>query len=213
MQKSSGSFATLFKTRLTRALSYRDSPFELQLGGKKVFNSSLPFSGQVEDWSFPLPFKERAIYLECGSSDQINLPDQSIDLVVTDPPFFDNVHYSELADFFLSWQILYPHGLINNQSTTRNIKEVQDTDSNQFSIKLGNVFTECYRVMKDDGLLIFTYHHSHKDGWTSLVEALLGWVFQLLTHIQLNLKCLLLCPKYRRKNPFKLILYLFVRKE
>ena len=36
------------------------------------------------------------------------LPDRSIDLVVTDPPFFDNVHYSELADFFHAWQQLAP---------------------------------------------------------------------------------------------------------
>ena len=152
--------------------------------------------------SFPLPFKERAIYLECGSSDQINLPDQSIDLVVTDPPFFDNVHYSELADFFLSWQILYPHGF-NNQSTTRNIKEVQDTDSNQFSIKLGNVFTECYRVMKDDGLLIFTYHHSHKDGWTSLVEALLGSGFSVINTHPVKSEMSVAMPKIQAKEPIQ----------
>ena len=32
---------------------------------------------------------------------------KSVDLVVTDPPFFDNVHYSELADFFFAWQRLH----------------------------------------------------------------------------------------------------------
>ena len=47
-----------------------------------------------------------AIYLSCGDSASTGLPPRSIDLIVTDPPFFDNVHYSELADFFHAWQQL-----------------------------------------------------------------------------------------------------------
>jgi hypothetical protein len=33
----------------------------------------------------------------------MDLPDKSVDVIVTDPPFFDNVHYSQLADFFYYW--------------------------------------------------------------------------------------------------------------
>ncbi len=51
------------------------------------------------------------IYLSCGDSAHTGLPPQSVDLVVTDPPFFDNVHYSELADFFLAWQQLSPNAI------------------------------------------------------------------------------------------------------
>ena len=29
--------------------------------------------------------------------------DQSIDLVLTDPPYFDDVQYAELASLFLAW--------------------------------------------------------------------------------------------------------------
>ena len=43
-----------------------------------------------------------------------------MDFVVTDPPFFDNVHYSELADFFHAWQVLFPRGFIRpDLATTR----------------------------------------------------------------------------------------------
>ena len=48
----------------------------------------------------------RAVAISCGDSSTTGLPDGSVDLVVTDPPFFDNVHYSELADFFFAWQQL-----------------------------------------------------------------------------------------------------------
>ncbi|MGH8058446.1 MAG: hypothetical protein ACREOH_14620, partial [Candidatus Entotheonellia bacterium] len=65
------------------------------------------------------------------------MPDKSIDLVVTDPPFFDNVHYSQLADFFYYWlnQILD----LSPVNTTRCESEVQDTDPERFKAKLTSV--------------------------------------------------------------------------
>ena len=104
--KSSGSFSNLFRGRLLRAIDYRLAPTEVGPGTSgKSRVCALPFTGEVED---DLPtggrFAERAIYLSCGDSADTGLPDRSIGLVVTDPPFFDNVHYSELADFFHAWQ-------------------------------------------------------------------------------------------------------------
>ena len=61
--------------------------------------------------------------------------------------------------------------------STRSKDEVQDSNAEQFSKKLQAVFRECHRVLKDDGLLVFTYHHSRNDGWKALADAMLGrWV-------------------------------------
>ncbi len=100
--KSSGSFSNLFRTRLMRALDYRAEPFEVSMHrGGKAYGCSQPFSGCVQDnWPDSKDFMEHGIYLSCQSSHATALPDSCVDLVVTDPPFFDNVHYSELADFF-----------------------------------------------------------------------------------------------------------------
>lgn len=38
-----------------------------------------------------------------GDSSRLALPDASVDAVITDPPYFDFVHYSELSDFFFAW--------------------------------------------------------------------------------------------------------------
>ena len=38
-----------------------------------------------------------------GDSARLPLPDGSVDAIVTDPPYFDFVHYSELSDFFFAW--------------------------------------------------------------------------------------------------------------
>ena len=117
-------------------------------------------------------FYERGIYLSCGDSASTGLPPRSIDLIVTDPPFFDNVHYSELADFFHAWQQLRQPTDVS--TTTRSLAEVQDSDADSFAEKLQGVFRECGRILKDDGLLVFTYHHSRDEGWTALAEAILG---------------------------------------
>ena len=52
-------------------------------------------------WTDTGTYEPRALYLSCGDSSSTGLATGSVDLVLTDPPFFDNVHYSELADFFL----------------------------------------------------------------------------------------------------------------
>lgn len=174
--KSSGSFSGLYKTRLGRALAYREAPTEVKGGnGEKAVVASPAFSGSVLAWPSSAPFAKRGIYLSCGDSSVSGLPDKSMDLVITDPPFFDNVHYSELADFFYAWAQI---GSGAEPASTRSQGEVQDTDADSFSDKLRAVFAECHRMLKDDGLMAFTYHHSREEGWHSLANAVLGagWV-------------------------------------
>jgi len=212
--KSSGAFLNLFKTRLLRAMEYRERPFEPRIGkqGKK-YCSNPPFSGEVNTiWPTLGNFKQRAIYLSCGSSDQMELPDKSVDLVVTDPPFFDNVHYSELADFFYAWQKLCPHGFINGTSTTRHPREVQDAVPEQFAAKLRNVFSECHRVLKDNGLLVLTYHHSRPEGWTALGSALFGAGFRVVNAHPVKSEMSVAAPKFQAKEPIQLDVILVCRK-
>jgi len=73
--KSSGSFSTLFKSRLLRAIEYRTAPFEIASGignggaaAGGSFGSSLPFTGRVETGWPPRSVVPRAVYLSCGSS-------------------------------------------------------------------------------------------------------------------------------------------------
>ena len=56
----------------------------------------------------------------------------------------------------------------------RSPEEVQDSDADHFAAKLQSVFRECRRILKDDGLLVFTYHHSRDEGWKALADAVLG---------------------------------------
>ena len=203
--KSSGSFSGLYKGRLTRALAYRANPTEVN-GTKtdKGMVCSPAFTGMVEDWPTGSTFSERAIYLSCGDSADTGLPDACIDLVVTDPPFFDNVHYSELADFFNAWRPV--------AKTTRHVAEVQDTDADSFALKLRSVFTECGRVLKDDGLLAFTYHHSREEGWSSVAEAVLESGFVVVNSQPVKAEMSVATPKAAAKEPIQLDIVLVCRK-
>jgi putative DNA methylase len=128
--------------------------------------------------------------------------------VVTDPPFFDNVHYSELADFFFAWHERESF----SSHTTRHAAEVQDADSEEFSRKLQNVFTECGRILKDDGLLVFTYHHSRVEGWAALARAVLGAGFAVVNSHPVKAEMSVATPKTQAKEPIQIDIVLVCRK-
>jgi putative DNA methylase len=204
-KKSSGSFSNLFRSRLLRAIDYRERPTEVNgTGSEEGRVCSPPFTGELAKWGAKLP--RRGLALSCGDSATTGLPDKSIDFVVTDPPFFDNVHYSELADFFYAW---------NKQSEpagTRRESEVQDGDAARFAAKLQAVLGECQRVLTDDGLLVFTYHHSRDEGWSSLGEAVLNAGFVFVNSHPVRAEMSVGTPKSQAKEPIQLDVILVCRK-
>lgn len=117
--------------------------------------------------------------LECKTSERLDLDDKSVDFVITDPPYYDNVQYSELSGYFYSWlhQVLAdtyeefePEHVPNAREIVANSRIGKDED---FFIKtLTNVFKEAFRVLKDDGELIFTYHHNENEAWGVILQAL-----------------------------------------
>lgn len=209
--KSSGSFSNLFKSRILRAIKYRSAPTEV---GKGRPVASQSFTGKVEPvWPVDGDFSPHAIYLSCGDSAKTQLPNKVVDLIVTDPPFFNNVHYSELADFFYSWQKLVPRGFIEDTSTTRTLAEVQDADPDAFSTKLQGVFSECERILKDDGILVFTYHHSHEEGWQALSRAVLEAGFIFVNSHPVKSEMSVAIPKSQASEPIQLDIIFVCRKK
>ena len=218
--KSSGSFSTLFQSRLLRALDYRQNPFDLRveridrkLTGSKVFGLSRSLGASIAKSFKEFDEKNMDAYLSCGDSSFTDLPDSSVDLVVTDPPFFDNVHYSELADFFYVWirHILGDRGVFK-ASTTRTAGEVQHVDPEIFSSNLSSVFKESNRILRPEGLLIFTYHHSRHEGWISILEAIVESGFVLTIAHPIKAEMSVAAPKHQAKEPIDLDIILVCRK-
>jgi len=214
--KSSGSFSTMFEGRIRRALDYADDPFELRVskGSKteKVFGLSEKIGAPVAD-DYAAFAKNARIYLSCGDSGSTDLPDCSVDVVLTDPPFFDNVHYSQLADFFHVWQrhILGENGT-RVTGTTRSDREVQNANGDEFTDRLASVWQETHRVLKDDGLLAFTYHHSRQEGWRCVLQALMQAGFGITAAHPIKAEMSVAMPKQQAKEPIDLDIILVCRK-
>ncbi|GGP87700.1 DNA methyltransferase [Streptomyces roseolilacinus] len=174
---SSGSFSTLFRSRIIRAHDYKTDPFDQVLINGTVQRTtglSVPFEGKPLDAWPEQGLRTRQIYIRNGDSSRTDLPSGSVDLIVTDPPYMDNVHYSELADFFHAWLMgMEPFsGYPSFSQTTRRMEEVQSADPRQFGDAISRVWEECERILKPGGLLAFTFHQARLTGWVSLVEAL-----------------------------------------
>jgi len=89
---------------------------------------------------------------------------------------------------------------------------VQDTNPEMFAAKLRAVFAECHRVLKDDGLLVFTYHHSRSEGWSSLVDAIYGAGFSVINAHPVKSEMSVAAPKSQAKEPIQLDVVLVCRK-
>lgn len=174
--KSSGSFSTLFTSRLLRADDYKKAPFDLVLsesGPARVTGVSDPVEAEIaDDWG-SFDRDDLRAYVRCLNAARTDLPAGSVDLVVTDPPYMDNVHYAELADFFHAWDVgLRPFPGYPTADTTRTEGEVQSVDPVAFGQAIEAVWRECARVLRHGGLLAFTFHQAKLSGWRELVESL-----------------------------------------
>lgn len=174
--KSSGSFSTLFKSRIQRADNYKKMPTDLvlnQLVVDKQSGISIPLDQEIASSWKEMQSKDLRAYLKTQSSSETDLPDASVDLVITDPPYMDNVHYAELADFFNAWlKHLDIHSDYPKIDSTRSSDEVQQAVAEDFGIAITKVWKECYRVLKGDGLLAFTFHQARIEGWLELAKSL-----------------------------------------
>lgn len=215
---SSGCFSTLFYSRLLPAKHYLDAPFELQIGDggncSKVIASNQLGPHLASDWNDFTANSGAALVLN-GDSSKLPIPNGSIDFVVTDPPYFDFIHYSELSDFFYAW--LSPilkdsYGFFKTQ-TSRRDNEVQQQDPETFSRLLGNVFAESYRVSKPTGKLAFSFHHSRPEGWISIAKAIKNAHFFLDEVFPVHAELMASTPKASAKEPISIDAMIICSKE
>lgn len=207
---SSGCFSNLFKTRLLKAKEYLDKPFEIMIDESKNKCYKVVASNSINakvcaSWPEFCEKKNAALILN-GDSSTLPIPDNSVDFVVTDPPYFDFIHYSELSDFFYAWlsPILKNKYSFFENSTSGRDNEVQQTDSAKFSQLLEKVFTECSRVLKPEGKLVFSFHHSRPEGWIAIANAIRGSGFAVDVSYPVHAELMASTPKTSTKEPISL---------
>ena len=143
------------------------------------------------------------------------VPDSSVDAIVTDPPYFDFVHYSELSDFFYAWltNALGSEYEYLNRPNSSHENEVQDRDHESFKRKICSIFQECNRVLKEDGLLCFSYHHSTIEGWMAIYNSVTEAGFDIVASHPVKAEMSVARPKSTTKNPINIDSILICKKE
>jgi adenine-specific DNA methylase len=124
-----------------------------------------------------LTYRAGSCEVLCGDSRKLrSIKDESVDIVLTDPPYLDYIAYSELGHFFTSW--LAKFKLVDARHVERfpvgqlAALSRSNQDSEKFAKELTKVFHELSRVLKTDGRLVFTYQNLDGQGWTAIGHAL-----------------------------------------
>lgn len=180
---SSGGFASLYGTRMKAALRWKERPQESTIvdgrrvraavAGEKLAARPASSFNDLVDGSADV------LLLNQSSSNLPQVPDGSVDLCVTDPPYADNVMYAELSNYFYVWlRELIPHHpsfqdvlVDDSQEAVQNPHRGRDGDA--YGRLLGDVFIEVARVLKNEGRLAFTFHHANQGTWRHLGDALI----------------------------------------
>jgi len=108
------------------------------------------------------------------------------DAVITDPPYYDNIIYSEVADYFYVWlkTLLEDRYEGFDEDQTPRAESIVANPylgkgSEEFESELHEAFTSIRTALKDDGVLSFTYHHSDSESWGELLESLCDVGFEV----------------------------------
>ena len=114
----------------------------------------------------------------------------SVDLVCMDPPYYNNVQYAELSDYFYVWQRrtlgdLYPD-YFRRRLTNKKDEAVANPERDGSAAEakaayerlMGEIFAECRRVVRSDGLMTLMFTHKSQEAWETLTQALIehGWI-------------------------------------
>jgi ssDNA-binding Zn-finger/Zn-ribbon topoisomerase 1 len=108
------------------------------------------------------------------------------DAVITDPPYYDNIMYSEVSDYFYVWQKILledEYDGFDQEKTPRAESIVANPylgkGSDEFESELHEAFSAIHKALKDDGTLAFTYHHSDSESWGELLASLCDVGFEI----------------------------------
>ena len=128
--------------------------------------------------------------ITCKPGDSLDhIEDGSIDAVVIDPPYYDNVMYAELSDFFYVWLkrtagYVFPelfrrhltdkdNEAVANPAKFRGQKGAKAIAGRDYQERMASIFAECRRVLKSDGIMTLMFTHKATGAWDALTTGLM----------------------------------------
>jgi putative DNA methylase len=138
-----------------------------------------------------------------NAADMGQLPDKTVAHLCIDPPYYDNVMYAELSNFFYVWEKRtlgrivpgYFEGELadtDNEAIANPARfaamgtRKQDLADADYEAKMTAIFAECDRVLRDDGVLTVMFTHKRAEAWNTLGMGLLQAGFTIETSWPVN---------------------------
>ncbi len=163
-------------SKYVKAKRYCEAPYEVRHSGSR--KTRIPIDG--ERIGATLNGAPRRVSIRCQSATEADLASDSLDAVLTDPPYFGNVQYAELMDFCYVWlrRLIGTDADGFHRSSTRSPNELtgnvtQDRGLEHFTEGLSEVYTRMTHALKPGGPLVFTYHHNKLDAYCAVGVAIL----------------------------------------
>ena len=129
---------------------------------------------------------ERIKRLSVSSSDRLDLGAESIDCIVADPPYYDNVQYGELLDFYYVWlrEVLHEKYPEFSSTHTPKLRELsvnhqRGKDVEYYHRALRNAFEEMHRVLSTGGDLLCMFHIGTSETWGDICQILVETGFEI----------------------------------
>ena len=161
-------------------------------GSVDMFNGG----GAAEDTPPP-------VTITCKPGDSLDhIADASIDAVVMDPPYYDNVMYAELSDFFYVWlkrtaghvfpELFRRHltdkdnEAVANPAKFQGQKGARALAGRDYQERMASIFAECRRTLKPDGVMTLMFTHKATGAWDALTKGLMEAGFVITASWPIN---------------------------
>jgi adenine-specific DNA methylase len=151
----------------------------------------------------PAAYVPPPVTITCKSGDHLDhIEGNTIDVVVMDPPYYDNVMYAELSDFFYVWlkrtagyvepslfrRLLTDkdHEAVANPARFKGQKGAKVLAGRDYQERMAAIFTECRRVLKPNGVLTLMFTHKATGAWDALTTGLMKAGFTITASWPIN---------------------------
>ena len=168
-------------------------------GAESGASGTLPLDASPESADRTSP----PITVTCKPGDTLDhIPDSSVDAVVMDPPYYDNVMYAELSDFFYVWlkrtagrvfPDLFRRPLTDKDSEAvanpmrfRGRPSAKALASLEYQDRMAAIFAECRRTLKPNGILTLMFTHKASGAWDALTKGLIEAGFAITASWPIN---------------------------
>jgi len=183
---------SLFNRGLSMSWNHAEAnPFSESSGSLPVATESVlrGLSFATEELARNRLEKKRKPQLEIYQASALSWrPGRKFKFIITDPPYYDDVPYPEVLQFFQVWHNRTVGDLLNippAPSTNEELSVGRDRDNKTFETRMLVAIKNLYNLLDDDGILAMFYAHRSIEGWKYLLEALRKTGFNVTSTIAL----------------------------